>query len=154
MIGRGDAGGGAGVAEAEEGLGLEEELGDGGGRTGVDLALQVVHAVLHGRGLGMRIGIGADAERELAGLGQRLDQVDGAREAVRVRGEAARALGRVAAQRDDLGHAGLGVASRRSPAFLRGWRRRRSDAPRRDAVFLWIVLTASWVSARVVPPAP
>jgi hypothetical protein len=105
-------------------------------------------------GLGMRIGIGADAERELAGLRQRLDQVDRAREAFGMRGEAARALGRVAAQRHDLGHAGLGVAFGDLQRFFAVASTQVRCAATGTPVCLWIVLTASWVSARVVPPAP
>ncbi len=106
-------------------------------------------------GIGVRFGVGADAERELAGRGQRLDQLDRVGEALGMRGEAGGALRRVAAQRDDLGHAGLGIGLRRSPAFRRGWHRRRSGAPPRSARSCggWCV-TASCVSLRVVPPAP
>ena len=82
---RGDPGPDAGVAEAEEGLGLEEELGDGRGRAGVDLALQEVDVGLRVGGVGVRLGVGAHADREAARARQRLDQLDRRGEALRVR---------------------------------------------------------------------
>ncbi len=115
----------AGVAEPEEGVGLEEELGDRRGGAGIDLALEPrdVGAVVGG--LGVRLGIGAGADREAPGLGQRRDQLGRVCEALGMRLESARRIGRIAPQRHDLGHAGLGVARRRWPASPRGWRRRR-----------------------------
>jgi hypothetical protein len=58
----------------------------------------------------MRIGVGADAERELAGLASASIR---STEPAKPSGCGVKrpcALGRVAAQRHDLGHAGLGVA--------------------------------------------
>ena len=56
---------------------------------------------------GVLLGIGADPDSEIAGIGQRLDQLAGIGEAVGMRGEAIRTLWRVAAQGDDLGDASL-----------------------------------------------
>ena len=74
--GRGDPGGDAGVAEAEEGFRLKEELGDGGMGTRVDLALEVVDICLGVGGIGVLLGVGPDPDAELARLCQRLDQLD------------------------------------------------------------------------------
>ena len=107
-----DPGRRAGVAEPQEGFGLEEELGDGAAGARVDLALQPVHIGLLVGGLGVRLGISADGDVELAGGGQRLDQFHRIGETVGMRHEAVGALRRIAAQRHDVGHTGLGIGIR------------------------------------------
>ena len=93
--------------------GLEkEELGDGGVAPASILRFQMIpHSPAWSPPSGVRVRVGADAQGELAGFRQRLDQLDRTREAfARAGGEAALAPRRVAAQGDDLGHAGLGIA--------------------------------------------
>ena len=65
----------------------------------------------------MRLGIGADAQLEFAGIGQRLDQLDGRGKALRMRGETFGALRRIAAQRDNLGDARVGIGFRDLKGF-------------------------------------
>src|SRR6056297_3930282 len=100
--GRVDPGPGAGIAEPKERLGLEEELRDRLGGAGVDLALEPVDIGGLVGGLGVFFGIGADADGELAGLCEGRNQLAAVSKALRVRGEAVRALGRVAAQGDEF----------------------------------------------------
>ena len=109
--GRVDPGRGATVAEAQEGLRLEEELRDRRRGAGIDLAAEPLDVGIVGSRLGMTLGIGPDADLEPAG-GERVDQLAGVAEPVRVRLEPLGAFGRVAAQGHDLPHAGLGEAVR------------------------------------------
>ena len=106
-IGIRDAGRAGHVEEAEIGAVVEEELGDRPVRPGVDLALQHLDVVQERRALRMLLRIGPDRDLEIAdrlGVG---DEVGGRPIAVGMRlvgrVEAGR---RIAAQRDDMAHAG------------------------------------------------
>ena len=80
----GDPGLRAGIAEAEEGVGVEEELGDGARRRPASILRfsQVTSAAAVG-GIGVGFGVGADADLELAGFRQLFDQFDRVGEAHR-----------------------------------------------------------------------
>ena len=73
----------------------------------------------------MRLRIGRDRDLEIADGLQAFHQVDGIREAARMRHVlAARALRRIAAQRDDVTNAVLPNSCARYPEFPRAARRR------------------------------
>ena len=97
-----------GIAEAEKGLCFKEELRDRLGRACVNLALEPVDVGLLIRSLGVLFRVGANADCELAGVGQGRNQLAAIGKALRVRHKPVRALGRVAAQGDNLGHASGG----------------------------------------------
>ena len=71
----GDPGLLAGVAEAKEGVSVEEELGDGRRGPGVDLALEPGHIGRAVGGIGVGFGIGTDADGERAGPRQRFNKL-------------------------------------------------------------------------------
>ena len=95
------------VAEAEEAVGREEELGDRAVGAGVDLALQIVEIELRASTkFGMDFGIGGDRNVERRDRLQPGDELGGVAIAARVRLEFRARLGRIAAQRDDMADAG------------------------------------------------
>ena len=108
----------AGIAEAQEGFGLEEELGDRLVRAGVELALEPFDIGRFVGGVGVRIGVGAHADGELVHIGERLDQLTAVGEALRMRGKTVGPVRRVAAQGHDVGHACFGKAARHVERFF------------------------------------
>src|SRR3546814_4086537 len=77
-----DAGGGRAVDEAEEHVGVEEELGNRPGGPGIDLALQIVEVDDGVGGLWVHLGIGGDADLEIARPPQSFDQIGADRKSV------------------------------------------------------------------------
>ena len=82
-----DPGRGGLVAEAEEAVGREEELGDRAVGAGVDLALEIVEIGGRVGRIGMAFGIGGDRNLERRDLLQARDQLGGIGIAVRMRRE-------------------------------------------------------------------
>src|SRR5690625_3464054 len=78
-----------GVTKTVEDVIVEEKLGDCTDGTGVDLALEIVDIGVRVRRLRVRLGIGADPDLEKPLPGQRLDQLDRACKAIRMRLESA-----------------------------------------------------------------
>ena len=72
--GHGDARRPGPVAEPEKDIDIEKELGDGLGRAGVDLALEIVEVAGGALGLGMALRVGGDADFEIGDAAQAGDQ--------------------------------------------------------------------------------
>ena len=95
------------VAEAEEAVRREEELGDRAVGAGVDLALEIVEIGRRVERIRVAFGIGGDRNLERRDLLQARDQLGGVRDSRPGCGCELRArLGRIAAQRDDVADAG------------------------------------------------
>uniref|UniRef100_A0A0N4ZXP4 EF-hand domain-containing protein n=1 Tax=Parastrongyloides trichosuri TaxID=131310 RepID=A0A0N4ZXP4_PARTI len=93
------------VAETQEGLDVEEELGHGARGAGVDLGLQHLDVVVDGRAFRVLFRIGADRDLKPADAGDGGGQFGGVGVAVcarRIGAADARRTGRVAAQGDDV----------------------------------------------------
>ena len=125
---------GAGVAEAQEILVVEEELGERDAGARVDLALEVVDVRRRARRLGMHLRIGRrPRSRSRRPSRSACDQLGRAGEA---RPDAARTSSRPSADRRGAPRSAAPPAARsraRPRASPRGWRRRRSGARRRSA---------------------
>src|SRR5690242_12217227 len=107
-----DAGLRRGLAEAQEVVALEEELGDAAVGAGIDLALQVLEVGIDARRIGMLLGIARDADLEVADLLQAGDQCGGIGVAAGMRAVlAAHAARRIATQRHDVADAGVPVGA-------------------------------------------
>ena len=108
-----DAGCRGAVAEAQEVVGFEEELGDAAVGAGIDLALEVVEVGLGVGRIGMLFGIARDADLEVADLLQAGHQLGGIGVAAGMGGVlGAHAGRRIAAQRHDVADAGVPVGAR------------------------------------------
>ncbi len=93
------------IAEPQERIGFEKELGDRAIGPGVDLALQIVQIVLGIGRIGMTFGIGRDRNLERVQLAQARDQRGGIFIPADRRLELRPRRRRIAAQRDDMPHA-------------------------------------------------
>ena len=105
----------------------------------------------HLRGRGMTLGVHRDTDRERVELARELDQVGGMVELAR---RQVQVLGRIAAQREHVLHAGFGVA----PEDLLELRARGAADVRWAIAVIEVCslihTTRSCVRSRVVPPAP
>ena len=104
MPGRGDS-----VAEAEEAIGREEELGDRPVGAGIDLALQIIEVGALVRAVGMGFGISGHRNVERSDLLQARDQLGGIGVAARMRLIFRARLGRIAAKRDQVANPDLPI---------------------------------------------
>ena len=113
------------VAEAQETVGREEELGDRPVRASVDLAQQIVEIALRAVGIGMDLGIGGDRNFERRDCFQARNQLGGIGVAARMRRDSAgpARADRRAARR--CGGPPPPNSSARSRRFPRASRRRR-----------------------------
>ena len=100
------------VAEAEEIVGREEELADRAVGAGVDLGDEIVEVAVGTIAVGMDFGIGRDRNFERRDLLQPGDQLGGIGIALRMGRVGLARLGRIAAQRDDVTHAGVPIGAR------------------------------------------
>ena len=104
------------VQESQEDVGVEEELRDGSICAGVEFALEVVEVSLRRRRLRMHLGIGADRDLQIVGVGAVDVAADAGNQIGRVAVSAVdlsivrSALGSVASQRDDMAHTGVQIA--------------------------------------------
>ena len=110
--GRVHAGGRESVAKAQENARVVEELGDGAGRTGVDLALEVGQILRRRARLRMHLRVGRDRDVERRERGEGCDQLHRVAKIRGVRPMWALALRRVATQRDQVADALAPVAAR------------------------------------------
>ena len=106
--------------EAQVNLDVEEVLGDGPTRPGVDLAFQVIEVGLGTDRLGMGFGEGRDADLEIGYALEPGDQVVGAGIASGMGRVAVSSGGGIAPERDDVAHARFPIAARDCVHLLAG----------------------------------
>ena len=142
------------IAEVE--VVVEEELGDGARRAGVDLGGEHVDVGLDGRAVGMLLGIGRDRDLGVALPLDAGDQIGGVEVAAGMRRVAlADAAERIAAQRHDVAHAGRHVArDHRVDVLARVAATQVRCAAGISEVSARMRLTVACVRSRVEPPAP
>ncbi len=101
------------IAEAQEIVGVEEELGDAAVGAGIDLALEILQVGFGVRRIGVLLGIAGGADLERADLLQADDELGGIGVAAGMRAVlAAHAGRRIAAQRHDVSDAGIPIGPR------------------------------------------
>ena len=111
---------GAGIAEAEKRLGLEEKLSQRLAGPRVQLALQPVDVGLGVCRLGVHVRVGADTDGEIARVRQSRHQIHRVRKSVGMRRKPIRTLRRIPPQGHDVGDTRRGKSPRDLERLIAG----------------------------------